>query len=64
LAPHGAAAALMAIENHGELSQGSEYRFQVQQFVGGRLVGGSTYVIRIAGPATPARTGPPLEFKD
>jgi photosystem II stability/assembly factor-like uncharacterized protein len=51
LAPHGAAAALMVIENHGELPQGSEYRFQVQQFVGGRLVGGSTYVIRIAGPA-------------
>jgi hypothetical protein len=41
----------MVIENHGELPQGSEYRFQVQQFVGGRLVGGSTYVIRIAGPA-------------
>ena len=49
LAPHDAAAALIVIENHGKLPKGSEYRFQVQQVVGGHVVGGSTYVIRIAG---------------
>jgi len=49
LAPHGAAAALMVIENHGELPPGAEYRLPVQQVAGGRVVGGSTYVIRIAG---------------
>jgi hypothetical protein len=57
LPPHGAAAALMTIENHGELPKGSEYRFQVQQVLGGRVVGGSTYVIRIAGHAAHRRTG-------
>jgi hypothetical protein len=49
LAPHDAAAALIVIENHGELPKGSEYRFQVQQVVGRHVVGGCTYVIRIAG---------------
>lgn len=55
LSPHGAAAALIVIENHGELPRGSEYRFQVQQVIGGRVVGGSTYVIRIAGHKKPER---------
>jgi hypothetical protein len=45
---HGAGAALIAIENRGELPPGSEYRFQVQQVVRGHVVGGSTYVVRIA----------------
>jgi len=49
LAPHDAAAALIVIKNHGELPKGSEYRFQVQQVVGRQVVGGCTYVIRIAG---------------
>jgi hypothetical protein len=53
LLAHGAGAALMVIENHGELPKGSEYRFQVQQVVGGRVIGGSTYVIRIAGHKEP-----------
>jgi hypothetical protein len=53
LPPHGAGAALIVIENHGELPKGSEYRFQVQQVVGGRVIGGSTYVIRIAGHKKP-----------
>jgi hypothetical protein len=53
LPAHGAGAALMVIQNHGELPKGSEYRFQVQQVVGGRVVGGSTYVIRIAGHKEP-----------
>jgi hypothetical protein len=52
---HGAGVALMLIENHGELPKGSEYRFQIQQVVGGRMVGGSTYVIRIAGHREPER---------
>jgi hypothetical protein len=38
----------MVIENTGELPPGNEYRFQVQQVVGGQVVGGSTYIIRIA----------------
>ena len=45
----------MAFENHGELPRGSEYRFQIQQVVGGRVIGGSTYVIRIAGHRVPER---------
>lgn len=53
LPAHGAAAALMVIENRGELPEGSEYRFQVQQLVQGHVVGGSTYVIRIAGHKKP-----------
>lgn len=46
---HGAAAALVVIENHGELEPGSEHYFQVQQVVKGRVIGGSTYVIRVPG---------------
>lgn len=53
LPPHGASAALLVIENHGELPEGSEYRFQVHQVVKERVVGGSTYVIRIAGYREP-----------
>ena len=55
LPEQGAAAALMAIANRGELPPGSEYRFQVQQVVDGRVVGGSTYVIRIGGEREPER---------
>ncbi|HEX6702773.1 MAG TPA: hypothetical protein VF101_18750 [Gaiellaceae bacterium] len=55
LPPHGASAALLVMENHGELPEGSEYTFQVQQVVRERVVGGSTYVIRIAGPREPER---------
>jgi len=43
----------MVIENDCELPKGSEYRFQVQQVVRGRVIGGSTYVIRIAGHKEP-----------
>jgi hypothetical protein len=42
-------AALLVIENRGELPEGSEYRFQVQQRMEGQVVGGSVYVVRIAG---------------
>ena len=63
LPPHGAAAALITIENHGELPKGAEYRFQVQQVVNGRVVGGSTYVVRIAGHQARERTGPPVELE-
>jgi photosystem II stability/assembly factor-like uncharacterized protein len=49
LPPHGAGAALMVVENHGELPKGSAYRFEVQQVVGRHVIGGCTYVIRIAG---------------
>jgi hypothetical protein len=55
LPPHGAGAALLAIENHGELPAGSEYRFQVQQVAKERVIGGSTYVIRIPGHREPER---------
>jgi hypothetical protein len=53
LPAHGVGAALMVIANTGELPPGSEYRFQVQQVVGRRVIGGSTYVIRIAGRSEP-----------
>lgn len=57
LPAHGVGAALMVIENGGQLPPGSEYRFQVQQVVQRRVVGGSTYVVAIAGlPKLP----PPL----
>ena len=55
LEPHGASAALLVFENHGELPDGSEYHLQVQQVVGERVVGGCTYVIRIAGQREPER---------
>ena len=55
LPAHGVGAALTVMENGGELPPGSEYRFQVQQVVQGRVVGGSTYVIRIAKRAEPRR---------
>ena len=42
-------AMLITIENRGTLTPGAEFGFQVQQFVAGRLVGGSGYVVRIAG---------------
>jgi hypothetical protein len=45
----GSCAALLAIRNTGTLESGSEYTFQVQQRVNDQLVGGSTYVVRIAG---------------
>jgi hypothetical protein len=44
-------AAYFSVTNTGNLPQGSQYRFNIQQFVNGRLVGGSTYVVRIAGKA-------------
>jgi len=49
LPAYGRAAALLAIDNAGGLPAGAEYRFQVQQVVRGRVLGGSTYVVRIAG---------------
>jgi hypothetical protein len=47
--PFGFGAALLSIRNHGTLDEGSEYQFQVQQVVQGEVIGGSAYVIRIAG---------------
>jgi hypothetical protein len=45
----GFGAALLVIENRGDLAEGSEYRFQAQQRINGRVVGGCSYVVRIAG---------------
>jgi len=47
--PFGFSAALLSIRNRGTLEEGSEYQFQVQQQVQSQVVGGSTYVVRIAG---------------
>jgi hypothetical protein len=47
--PFGSVAALFSVQNRGILPPGSEYRFQVQQFALGQLVGGSVYLVRIAG---------------
>ena len=54
---HGFATAAIQIRNTGQLKPGSEFRFQVQQVVEGVVVGGSVYVVRIAG--TP-ELNPPL----
>jgi hypothetical protein len=53
----GMCAALIVVEHRGELPEGSEYTFEVQQRVERRIVGGSTYVVRIGGPL---RLLPPL----
>lgn len=42
-------AALLSIRNNGRLKKGSEYRFNIQQLVEQKVVGGSTFVVRIAG---------------
>ncbi len=44
------AAAEISVGSGGTLPQGSFYWFQVQQWVGGQLAGGSIYKARIAGP--------------
>jgi hypothetical protein len=49
LAPFGSCAARLSISRTGSLPAGGDYRFEVQQRVGGTVVGGSTYVVRIAG---------------
>ena len=49
LPPFGFGAALLSIRNTGTLEEGSEYRFDVQQVVKRTVVGGSTYVVRVAG---------------
>jgi hypothetical protein len=48
----GFVAARFSVENAGKLEPGSEYRFQVQQVVKDQVVGGSVYVVRIAGERT------------
>jgi len=58
--PYGFATAAIQIRNTGQLKPGSEYRFQVQQVVKEAVVGGSVYVVRIAG--TPELT--PSLFAD
>jgi hypothetical protein len=62
----GLSAALLSIRNRGTLEDGSEYQFQVQQIVHAQVVGGSTYVVRIAGekkvpPVVPLQL-PPMPF--
>jgi hypothetical protein len=44
-------AAYFSVTNTGALPEGMQYRFNVQQYIGERLVGGSMYVVRIAGTA-------------
>ncbi|MBI1744423.1 hypothetical protein HYR54_15340 [Candidatus Acetothermia bacterium] len=56
----GFVAALLSIRNTGTLEEGSENRFEAQQLVKGEVVGGSTYVVRIAG----ARKFPPIIVAD
>ncbi|KWF15206.1 hypothetical protein WL82_28905 [Burkholderia ubonensis] len=60
LSPGSAGAAEIAVRNTGTLPPGSVYWFQVQQWVGTQLVGGSIYKVRIAG--TPLRV--PLPTMD
>ncbi|KAH7389271.1 hypothetical protein BKA64DRAFT_747836 [Cadophora sp. MPI-SDFR-AT-0126] len=51
IAGYGSVAAYFSVTNAGKLAEGSQYRFNIQQHVGDMLVGGSTYVVRIAGKA-------------
>ena len=45
----GSVAAFFTVTNTGTLAPGTRYWFNVQQFVGGVLVGGSTYIVKIFG---------------
>ena len=47
--PFSSVASFFAVTNTGKLEPGTRYWFNVQQFVGGKLVGGSTYVVKIFG---------------
>jgi hypothetical protein len=49
LAPYGFVAARLTIVNTGQLEEGSEHRFQIQQRVAGRVVGGVAYIVRADG---------------
>jgi hypothetical protein len=52
LPPFGSCAALLSIRTTGRLEAGRRYRFEVQQEVNGRVVGGSTFVLPVAGEKT------------
>jgi hypothetical protein len=45
--------ARMYVQNTGELEPGSEYRFDVLQVAGKKLIGGCTYVIPVGGRRRP-----------
>lgn len=53
LGPFGTCAALLEVANTGVTEPGCTLRFEVQQHVGGQVVGGSTYVVCIAGRPKP-----------
>jgi hypothetical protein len=53
LPPFGAASMLFTVENRGALPLGSRYTFHAQQLVAGKVVGGSAYVVRVAGNQSP-----------
>ncbi len=46
---YGTITAAINVRNTGELKAGSEFQFHVQQVVGESVIGGSVYVVRIAG---------------
>ena len=54
---YGTVTAAILVRNTGKLNPGSQYQFQVQQVVNGQVIGGSTFVVQIAG--TP-QSNPPL----
>jgi hypothetical protein len=65
LPPFGAGAALLVMEAAGALPPGREYRFQAQQLVGGHVVGGCTYVVRMDGKlALPRPIVSPSHLRD
>jgi hypothetical protein len=57
LPPFGFGAAMLILENTGNLEPGTRYRFQVQQVVNQRVAGGCAYVLQIAGDR---KINPPL----
>jgi hypothetical protein len=64
LASGASAAALLSIQNRGSLPEGSSYTFHVQQWSGGKMVGGSAYVVRIAGVKSAVQPAPSFEGQD
>jgi hypothetical protein len=59
--PGGRVRALLNLESAGPLPPGAVYRVEVQQTVAAALVGGSTFVVRVAGTA---KAPPSLEPSD
>jgi hypothetical protein len=61
---YGSAASYFLVNSTGTLSPGKKYWFNVQQFVGGKFVGGSTYVVKIAANLANQDNNPPDSYDE